>query len=190
MTRRIMIDIETMSTDNCNALILSVGAVEWAMDTTGVLVLASKLWVLNPFEQLALGRGTTPNTLAWWKQQIPAARAHWLGGAPVKVAQFVSELHSMFAVGTEVWANGIVFDLGNLSALFEQAGWKLPWAYNKAMDARTLYLTTPQLRTRPADLDNGPAHDPVADCKNQAWGVWEHWPVGDDLVPAAPESEL
>lgn len=198
MTRRVMVDIETMSTDNANALILSVGAAEWTWNKKETIIIKSGLWVLDPREQLALGRGTSQNTLDFWQRQSDAAKEHWLCAPSVlTAAEMAQELGQLVKLrdgsdfDCEVWANGIVFDLGNLTTLYRQANLgDVPWKYNKAMDARTIYKQTAQIRNRPSwrgDADNGgPAHNPVADCRNQIWGLWEHWP--EDELPNTPEN--
>lgn len=202
-TRKIMLDIETMSTHTSNALVLSIGAVRWEWNRKEVIFLTSSLWVMNPFEQMALGRETTQNTMKWWQNQTPAAQAHWRESTSSStIAEMARELNNFVkptggradfetvALGSadiEVWANGIVFDLGNIAAMYSQAGLgDVPWRYNAAMDARTIYRKTPQLRTRPV-VSTGAVHDPVQDCKDQIWGVWEHTPIED--LPAAPEYE-
>lgn len=197
--RRIMIDIETMSTDTSNALILSVGAVEFALHKRNPVFLDQWSWLPNLRHQLALGRATSANTITWWlAPERAAARTAWLVGSPTPLRVFADGLRSVTRTAKEVWANGVAFDLSNIAALVAQIDnesvvvtdehGKTPWKYNAASDARTIYKHTAQLRERPADLDFGPAHDAVADCKNQIWGLWEHWPE-DDLPNAGSGGE-
>lgn len=177
MTNRIMLDIETLSTHNSNAVVLSVGAVKWIMNKREPIFLGSSLWVLSLRDQFARGRTTMDSTIKWWQSQSDAARKHWQfpDKPPVEIGTFAQEFGQWFDPDAEAWANGIVFDLGNLSTLLGVA----PWKYNAAADARTIYKHTAQIRQRPADVNNGAAHDPIADCKSQIWGVWEHWPEID-----------
>lgn len=189
MTRRIMLDIETLATHNTNSVVLSVGAVEWTMNKQGPIFLNSNLWVLDLNEQFALGRITHDSTIKWWQQQTPAARKHWANcDSRVSLTYFRDRLSHMIANDPEceVWAKGIMFDLGNVASLYEQASDPLPWHYRAPSCMRMLPRLgsdTP-LRERPPGVDVGPAHDPVADCKEQIWTVWEHW-SGD--LPNAPE---
>lgn len=187
MTRRVMLDIETMSLDNNNAVILSCGAVEWAWNKKGVLFTSTALWVLSIPQQLALGREVSEGTQKFWRDQTPEARAHWVDTPPCTVGKFVFDLSLHSDIMDEVWANGIVFDLGNIIGLCKQMGEPTPWKYNAAADARTIYRYTPKLRLPPADADVGlVSHHPVDDCKRQIWGLWEHWPEID--LPNAPEN--
>lgn len=186
MTRRIMLDIETLSTHNTNAVVLSVGAVEWTMNKERVIFTSKCSWVLNLAEQFALGRTTMDSTIQWWAKQSDAARAHWLTTSPCNLRGFRDGLRSMFNGDKEceVWAKGIMFDLGNITSLYYAAGEDTPWHYRAPSDMRVLYRTHTIQRTRPADLLEGPEHDPVADCESQIWNVWEVYPATD--LPNAP----
>lgn len=179
MTLRIMLDIETLSTHNSNAVVLSVGAVPWSQNKAGVIFNPSRLWVLSLRDQFARGRTTMDSTIKWWQSQSDAARKHWHypEERPVEIGTFAQEFGQWFPSDAEAWANGIVFDLGNLATLLGVT----PWKYNAAADARTMYRHTTQFRQRPLDAIDVGAHDPIVDCKNQIWGVWEHWPE-DDLA--------
>jgi hypothetical protein len=185
MTKRIMIDIETMSTAS-NALVLSVGAVSWMMNKQGPIFTECREWVLDPRQQFVYGRGTSAGTLKFWMDQPASAREHWLCGQLSSIGACINGVRAICDGGdddAEVWSNGIVFDLGNLASLSEQIGEPVPWKYNAARDARTIYRVTPRLRTRPAHTPViGLAHTPIYDCKTQIWGLWEHWPE-EDLAP-------
>jgi hypothetical protein len=182
--KRIMLDIETMSTHNTNALVLSVAAVAFTMNKAGVIFLPpERLWVLNLRQQLAAGRTVMDDTVKFWRDQSYEAKAHWLHPArpPVELDVFQQEFAQEFISPDaeeviEAWANGIMFDLGNLTSLLGVT----PWKYNAAKDARTIYHHIPTVRERPiASICLGPAHEPVTDCKDQAWRLWERWPESD-----------
>lgn len=187
MTRRIMLDIETLSTHNTNAAVLSVGAVEWTMNKERVIFTSKLSWVLNLSEQFALGRTTMDSTIKWWSEQSDAARAHWLTTPQTNLRGFRDGLRSMIHADPdcEVWAKGIMFDLGNVASLYYAAGEDVPWHYRAPSDMRVFWRTNTPQRARPTDLLEGPQHDPVADCESQIWNVWELYPL--DGLPNAPE---
>lgn len=165
-----MLDIETMSLSNANALILSVGAVEFEInrENTGVDFGPEHMWVLNVKEQLARGRHIDNATVKWWAEQSDEAREHWLGGAEIDISAFRKEFFAAYPEDAFAWAWGSVFDLGNLASLGS-----VPWKYNKALCARTFCITAPMVRTY-SGLPYGAAHDPIADCKTQCIRLWEH----------------
>lgn len=188
MTNRFMVDIETMSTDNANALILSIGVVKWVMNKNEVIFTECSDWVLDPREQFTLGRTTMDSTIKWWQDQPAEARGHWLNTKPVTSGFAINGLRAFLSgADIEVWANGIVFDLGNIASLCKQIGEPTPWKYNAAQDARTMYRHSPQFRSKPDALKiTGVPHTPIYDCKQQIWGLWEHWDEVDlDPVSSA-----
>ena len=193
-----MVDVETMSTHNLNALILSVGAVRFALSpgdqgtgpaqslryvsSLGVAphvddVLPTwwdgRLWVLDVGEQLLLGRRVDPDTQKWWAEQSDEARRHWRypEDAPVSVAQFCTEFYAYVQGCEELWANGVVFDVGNLASLWPGGP---PWKYNCVRDARTVYrCPAANQRTELPRPEGEVRHDPVADCVEQVRRLWE-----------------
>ena len=166
--KRVMIDIETMSTHNSNALILSVGALEFGLGSAGYSLGEKRLWVLDPVEQLLLGRHVDPKTQTFWKGQPPEAAEHFVYGAQEPLDQFQESLAEFLKDTDELWANGVVFDIGNLASLFDTP----PWKYNVVRDARTVYRTLDPVAGR-EDRKFRPEHHPITDCEAQIYGLWQ-----------------
>lgn len=172
----LMIDIETMSLHHSNALVLSVGALPFTLKEAGPQFGTPCIWVLDLVSQIAAGREVSKDTAAFWaKPENATASNHWRTGSSVQIAQFCNELTKLYSsecAGGSVWANGIVFDIGNILSLLELVDFKVPWKYNAVQDARTFYkLDT--VRQVPNDVEDTLAHHPLGDCKAQVWRLWE-----------------
>jgi hypothetical protein len=190
----VMIDIETMSLSPNNALILSIGMIEFdptgAQEQAGVGLLkvgARSLILPNIEQQLLLGREVSVGTQAWWKGQKREAQAHWMDADTGRTnLASVCRMVQMFCDGkSRVWANGNQFDLSNLVELNRQLGEDGQpdlWHYQAPRDMRTFVRETPATRIAPiGDVDppgTGVPHEPVYDCIVQAWQVWSHWNNG------------
>jgi len=179
--KSLMIDIETMGTHTSESLILSVGAITFTMHKDGPSFLESFLKVLTWEPQVISGRRIEPGTQKWWSEQTPQARRHWTDGDKIHPAYLRDELLNFYnvtnlEVRSDVWANGIVFDIGNLENLFHTYEKPIPWEYNAVRDARTIYQM-PRLRQADPEIMAGfIGHDPIEDCKKQIWRLWEHLP--------------
>lgn len=174
---RLMVDIETLSTDISNAVILSVGAVEFDFRREGPQIGTKHLWAPSLREQFALGRLVSGGTTSWWAKQSAEARNGWAYADETRLLKFLAEFRAVCARCDEIWANGIVFDLGNLETLFGQLGSTTPWRYNAARDERTMRGHLPMRRQSPAELLEGLVpHDPLSDCVQQICRLWERWP--------------
>lgn len=178
----VMIDIETMSLSKHNALILSIGMIEF--DPTlisGPLIGARSLILPNIEQQIALGREISKSTQKWWQDQKPEARAHWVDpmAERLSLGRICSDIRTFCAGASRVWANGTQFDLSNLEELNrQQSGEADLWHYQAPRDMRTFARETVQTRLVPLGdaLDiPGVPHEPVYDCIVQAHQVWSHW---------------
>lgn len=172
-----MVDIETMSVHNSEALILSVGAVEFETSSElGPTFTSEHVWVLDPVEQLLSGRRVDRGTQQFWSAQPESARAHLRGGTRIGIQKFRSDFAAVVDDVEELWANGVVFDIANLASLWLE---NPPWRYNAVRDLRTV-LRIPLLQALPgrnAALESATsqlvAHDPLSDCVMQVWKLWE-----------------
>jgi len=178
----VMIDIETMSLSKHNALILSIGMVEFdASQRDGLRFGKRSLLLPSILHQLALGREVSKSTQKFWMDQSPGAKEHWLWHADDQqpLADIIRHVREFTAVAPRIWANGTQFDLSNIEHLADQIGETEPvWYYQKPRDMRTFCAETPQSRI----MDIGPAldpagypHEPIHDCIVQAHRVWSHW---------------
>jgi hypothetical protein len=177
----IMLDIETLGLDS-TAVVLSIGVTKFTLNEAAPLIGDSMLWTPNLAEQFAKGRNVNHSTLDFWRKQPDAAKASWLyPSKPEPVHTALTELSQFISSDYEVmmWANGITFDFGIMASLYHDFEIQVPWKYNAVRDARTIYRVLPKIRTRPEGSEQGPEHDPVADCIFQIWNLWGHWPFGN-----------
>ncbi len=183
----VMIDIETMSLHPHNALILSIGMIEFdptgnsGADPIADLRIGERKLLLPDLEaQLGLGREVSAITQKWWMDQSPEARKHWAatGNTREHLSSVLYRIRSFCAGRDCVWAKGPQFDLSNLVGLNEQVSGEPLWHYQAPNDMRTFVGRTPATRLVPIGgaLDiPGVPHEPVYDCISQAWQVWSHW---------------
>lgn len=186
-----MVDIETLAVHTSKAVILSFALVPFRMTDESPKIGKPVIILPSVNQQIGmLGRRADENTQKFWNDQTPAARAHWSDPSyeyrGIKPRHIIVGKDATFSFddlwaeqmdkAARIWANGIVFDLGNLENLFDC---QMPWQYNAARDARTLFRHVKKTRQRPADIKFDNLHDPVEDCLNQIWGLWELWPALD-----------
>lgn len=180
----IMIDIETMSLSKHNALLLSIGMLEFdPVPREGVVIGKSQLIIPSLEQQLALGREVSKTTQKWWRDQPQAASDHWRNyyGERRPLGSVCGDIRRFVNGRRNVWANGVQFDLVNLETLAEQIGeTEELWHYQAPSDMRSFVRHTPQTRITPIgdaiDLTaSGVPHHPVYDCTVQAHRVWQHW---------------
>jgi hypothetical protein len=177
----VMIDIETMSLHPHNALILSIGMVEFDPSPIEGLVIGERKLFLPDLEaQLGLGREVSASTQKWWMDQSPEARKHWAatGNTREHLSSVLYRIRSFCADKKCIWANGTQFDLSNLVGLNAQVSGEPLWHYQAPNDMRTFVRRTPATRLVPigdALAIPGVPHDPIYDSTSQAWQVWSHW---------------
>ena len=179
--RRIMVDIETLSTHTSNSVVLSVGAVEFQLGDDRPTIHMGHEWVLPIGPQIALGREISQGTLDFWKRQPREAIAAWAEAETTPIERFL-DAFKVFLEDRgpyELWAHGVCFDMGNIEGLYQQYGAKAPWPYDSVRDARTIS------RLFPARLGlDGPAgvlvpHMPLADCTMQIHDLWSRGIIHD-----------
>lgn len=187
-----MIDIESMSLHPSNALILSIGMVRfdpWAKDFNDCIASPGRIIIPSIASQLLLGREVSRSTQEFWQKQKPEAADHWRFG---QHGDNLSAMCNAIAEETEgcqtIWANGILFDLGNVVNFYHQvSGEAPPWHYRAPRDMRTFCEETPVTRGPMVDGESTPHplerfpnlidHEPISDCIKQIYRVWEHWPT-------------
>lgn len=182
----VMVDIETMSLHPHNALILSIGLVEF--NPRGAELKIGERMLITPdvYEQLSLCRHVDRDTQKFWKGQPGEASKHWLRAAKRwSVRETAQAVQLFLSNATRVWANGIQFDLSNIAALCDQADIATPWHYRAPRDMRTFCEETPVIKHGEfgtiedfIEANCIVPHEPVSDCVLQAYKVWSHWPGG------------
>jgi hypothetical protein len=139
---RMMIDIETLDTQP-TAVVLSVAAVVF----NDVDVLEAGHWFLDTEKQIQHGRSISLDTICWWMEQGKGQAFELLnktktqGISPSTFSKQFSGMYGLYRV-EELWANGIVFDVGileNLMATPQLDTVSPPWKYNHPRDLRTMY---------------------------------------------------
>lgn len=157
----IMIDCETMST-NHNAAIVSIGAVQFDMETGLVL----KHFYVNIDLQSCIDRGLTlsASTIIWWMKQDKEAQ-NSLSNNPVHLDTALSWLDDWMddcrAMECQIWANSPSFDCVILKNAFTVCGMPLPWNYWNERDCRTLVALAPEIKKQ---IINNLPHDALHDC--------------------------
>lgn len=176
----IMVDIETMSLHKHNALILSIGMIQFHHDRDGVKIGRHRLILPDLADQLALGREVSADTQKFWRDQSAEARDHWVTPGPLGRTALPVACHIVrdFCEGhNRVWAQGNQFDLANIEGLADQVGEKDLWHYRAPRDARTFCAENSTVRS----LENSKwpivtkvvPHHPISDAITQAVRVWE-----------------
>lgn len=130
----VMIDIETMPLHPHNALILSIGMLEFDPSQIGGLRTGARCLITPDIEdQILLGRRVDVGTQDFWHKQSSEARDHWLHKPRYDLPGTIN-LVRQFCVGrTRVWANGTQFDLSNLVGLSAQVSGEPPlWHLSSA----------------------------------------------------------
>lgn len=173
-----MVDIETLSLSPYNAVILSIGMIEFDPRAHEFKIGDRQLIIPNITEQLLLGREVTASTQKFWADQSGLAAAHWRDAQPgVPLNLMAAQVQAFLRARKRVWANGILFDLGNIDSLCRQAmkSDAPPWHYRAPRDMRDRVWDMPQLRDTP-DLTEHTIipHEPISDCIKQAADVWSH----------------
>lgn len=165
--KRVMIDIETLST-NKHAAVLSIGVAVFnetqVVDTNG--------WAV---EMGAIEGHIDPNTLAWWMKQSDAAREFSFNGTHHPIAM-ASELRPYIADADEVWANDPDFDLTILQHWWERMPRLNAWpvSFRKYRSVRTMLMLAKRYYIATEHVWTGKtAHNPIDDAACQARAVME-----------------
>ena len=156
--KRVMIDIETLGTEP-GAAIASIGAVTF--DESGINDEFYRSVDVGSAQDAGLS--IDAETLAWWFEQSPEARAELLGGDDLEGAMraFRAFVHD----ADEIWANSPAFDCVLLEQAFEAVGVSCPWDFWMERDYRTVKELVDEWPD--ADVD-GVEHNAADDARHQA----------------------
>jgi len=132
-----MLDLETLGVSP-NSVILTLGAVKF--DPYNDIDPDDALYCrLDVDQQTAMGREIDPNTVEWWGKQSEEAIEEALGEENRVSLEVATKELNKFVVGAkEIWAQGIVFDIGMLENLYQQIQQPAPWRFYQIRDSRTL----------------------------------------------------
>lgn len=161
--KNVMIDIETLGTA-ANSVILSIGAVEFGPEGIG-----REFYVDVDIDSCQKkGLKIDGRTIAWWMTQGEDARALFQRDGE----SLESALHQLATAfdwsGTQVWCNGLNFDLPILDFAYRACGMDAPWAYYNARDYRTLRYDVPKETRELIEVEPAVAHDALEDARAQA----------------------
>jgi len=151
MTKHIMIDLETLSTEP-NAVILAIGAVAFDGETgKRDIQRGSSTFYATVKIQSCLDRGmiVEGNTIKWWGDQSAVARtAAFVGSSHIGTAlRGLSEfIDKRGEDGNRpcVWGNDSVFDIGILNSAYKACCLESPWAFWKVRCYRTISKLVPK----------------------------------------------
>lgn len=157
MTRRIMVDIETLGLEP-GAAILSIGAVEF--DPVGLGDEFYREVSLASCQEAGLE--VDAGTLEWWLDQDDAVTHILSGGEPL--VDVLADFAAWFPEGAEIWANSPSFDCEMLERAYGAVGAEEPWEYYQERDVRTVA----ELPGAPDVDQDGDEHHALDDAKHQA----------------------
>lgn len=162
MMNHLMLDIETMSTQN-SAAMLQIAAVEFDILTgeTG------KEFNVNVNLQSCLDCGLTmeASTVMWWMQQSDEARKSLIKTNPLHLKDALIEFSKFCTKEYEVWGNSARFDCGILQNAYNVCGMEIPWDFRKERCVRTLLSFNPSAKKETPFVGN--PHNAIDDCKHQ-----------------------
>ncbi len=171
MTARVMMDLETLATDN-DAMIISIGAVFFDEQ----LGLGREFYsVVNQHLQVEKwGRHRDPRTEKWWSEQSEAAKIVLTESLPEAYAPLLDQALMKFTeyLGgspVEMWGIGADFDCVILGNAYQACTLARPWSYSKNRCFRTLKNLGINLGAgEGTDRNNFLAHNALEDAKYQA----------------------
>ncbi|MEO5349575.1 MAG: 3'-5' exoribonuclease [Magnetococcus sp. YQC-3] len=163
----LMIDFETLSTDNMPAL-LSIGAV--AFDVYELHTFKEFYRNIDIQSSIDLGGTVSASTFLWWLNQNHEARQKIVKQEnPTNIKLVFEELSEFYKDNKVkyVWGHGATFDVNIAENYFNKLRIKVPWQYYNARDTRTLFDLTKITRTK----FEGTKHNALDDAKMQATDV-------------------
>lgn len=167
----LMIDLETLDTRS-SAVVLSIGAVLFnrrdpTVKMKGLHVVMGTKELRE--EQRMMGRTVDPETVAWWKQQTPEARAIFKQKNVESTTEGLRKLTAFFDladVQLKVWGNGAGFDNIITVSLYESFGMTPPWKFWDDRCFRTFKGEHGHIAEPPAF--KGVKHNAMHDARQQA----------------------
>jgi DNA polymerase III epsilon subunit-like protein len=158
----VMLDKETLGT-RADAVILSIGAVKFDLDGDHIDDAAFYASV-SIDSNLDAGRTIDEDTLLWWMDQSPEARAVF-SEPKTTLNNALSDFVEWFGDATYVWSNGASFDIVMMSNALRAAGMSIPWKFYNERCVRT-YKNIPGMKN--IKVENTLKHNALADAIAQA----------------------
>lgn len=162
----VMIDLETMGTEN-NAAIIAIGAVMFDPKNQA---LGSEFYIVIDLRSAVdLGLKMSPDTVLWWMAQSQEARdefkrkGHDIREALVNFSAWLRDNVEEGKTPT-VWGNGAAFDPVLLETAYKLACLPVPWSYHRVRCYRTTKSLAPEIKL----VRSGTHHNAVDDARDQA----------------------
>ena len=176
-----MLDLETVGTRPGCAL-LSIGAVMF--DIAGQKTGAEFYQAIDVESCVTFGLRKDPNTVSWWLDQSPAARAVWEDPRKLVLDEALNKFSKWLAEQCDrtvlkVWGNGASFDQPILVAAYDACGIQVPWIYKNEMCYRTLTRFLPTVIIE----DGGTLHNALDDAKYQTAKLLKGFAARDTEKP-------
>lgn len=161
--KRVMVDLETLDSGN-NALILSIGAVEFCPETG----LGREFYgvALREGQVERYARTVSVSTVEWWAQQSAEAQKVFTDPGANALDVVLKNFAAWFGGDGQVWGYGSTFDNVVLRNAFKAVGVACPWSYRNDMCHRTLLNLGKGLVEVPAR--EGTHHNALDDARYQA----------------------
>jgi hypothetical protein len=155
-----MVDIETY--DNiCTAAIASIGAVKFNIATREI---CDPFYVtIDPKSCKEYGLSFSADTLEWWKNQSPEARAA-LRHNNIHLVDALQQFIAWYGTDKGKVCTWGIFDTPILDHAFRKTGLQSPWKYWNAVECRTIA----DLLGVKIDRTSGTHHNSLQDAKTQA----------------------
>ena len=166
----IMIDIETLSTEQ-NAAIISIAAVQFNKYTGEIG--NEFISYINPSHWTENNRHANGNTIVWWlsqDQQLIDGMINACKDSNNNLYDSLKDL-SVFIKNTNsveepiVWGNGSVMDISILENAYKSLKLEVPWSYWAVNDVRTIVELNPSIKEN--CTFEGEKHNPLNDCLHQ-----------------------
>jgi hypothetical protein len=170
-----MADLETLDTKD-SAIVPEVSVV--AFDILTGKFLGEYTAFIDIDEQSREGRTVSASTLQFWLTQSDYARSIQVEGmnksqsiakVMLGLKKFMQDICATYSENLPeapyIWGNGIKFDLGKLTSLYECRGYDVPWAFWAERDVRTLVDLMPEAKKEQEFI--GVPHYGLDDCKHQ-----------------------
>lgn len=165
--KRVMLDLETLDSGS-NAAILSIGA--QVFDFEEATLGATFYHVVDAEHSVKyFSRVKSAETMDWWAQQSPEARAVFDEPKlilPLALSGFTGWFAQEAGTSAEMWGNGPDFDNVILSNAFRAVKMKQPWSHRSNRCYRTLVSLIPNAIIWPTR--SGTHHNALADATFQA----------------------
>lgn len=131
----VMIDLETMG-KKPGCPIVSIGAV--VFDPRYGVITKQEFYVELDWMEQKQSAGLTPcmDTMVWWENQSPQARAALDGLDDLKTE--LKNLSKWLPQDCKVWGNGATFDISILEFCYDAYKLPIPWKFWNIRDCRTV----------------------------------------------------